>query len=80
MRLSDFWQLVSDEFGEAYGRVLVRDLALTAVAGRTGAEAIREGVNARDVWLALCLAMDVPKSRWHGLAQAEKARLGRHAD
>ncbi len=25
MRLSDFWQLVSDEFGEAYGRVLVRD-------------------------------------------------------
>ncbi len=80
MRLSDFWQLVSDEFGEAYGRVLVRDLALTQLAGHTGAQALGEGVNAREVWLALCQDMDVPKSRWHGLSAAEQKRKGRHAD
>ncbi|WP_111720773.1 DUF3046 domain-containing protein [Homoserinimonas sp. OAct 916] len=79
MRLSDFWQLVSDEFGEAYGRVLVRDLALTGLAGSTGAQALGAGVGARDVWLALCVAMDVPKNRWHGLTLAEKKRAG-HAD
>lgn len=80
MRLSDFWQLVTDEFGEAYGRVLVRDLSLTGLAGRTGAQALGAGVAAREVWLALCLAMEVPKGRWHGLSQAEKKRAGRHAD
>ena len=80
MRLSDFWQLVSDEFGEAYGRVLVRDLALTQLAGRTGAQALGEACSARDVWLALCLAMDVPKSRWHGLSATEQKEKARHTD
>ena len=48
---------MSDEFGEAYGRVL-RDttLVLGELDGRTGEQALADGVPAREVWLALCRA------------------------
>ena len=31
MRVSEFWTAVSDEFGEAYGRVLTSDLVLGSI-------------------------------------------------
>jgi hypothetical protein len=65
MRLSEFRQALKDEFGESYGRVLTRDLILTAF-GRTADQALAGGAPARDVWLALCAETDVPKSRWYG--------------
>ena len=65
MRLSEFRQALTDEFGDGYGRVLTRDLILTAF-GRTADQALAGGVPAREVWLALCAETDVPKSRWHG--------------
>lgn len=66
MRLSEFRQAVSDEFGDAYGRVLVHDLVLAALGGVTAEQALAAGRPARDVWLALCAEADVPKSRWYG--------------
>jgi hypothetical protein len=66
LRLSQFNQLLSDEFGDAYGQVLVRDLALTELGDQTGAQALANGEDPRIVWLALCQATGVPKSRWHG--------------
>lgn len=71
MRLSEFWLAVSDEFGEAYGRVVTRDLVLGEVGGRTAEQAIKAGVNVRQIWLALCKATDVPPNRWHGVGQRE---------
>ncbi|MFZ2963548.1 MAG: DUF3046 domain-containing protein [Rhodoglobus sp.] len=68
MRLSEFRTAVTDEFGE-YGRVIVRDLVLTAVGGHTAEEAIALGVPPRDIWLALCAAADVPLERRHGVGQ-----------
>lgn len=65
MRLSEFRQALKDEFGEAYGRVLTRDLILTAF-GRTADQALAVGAPARDVWLALCAETDVPESRRYG--------------
>ncbi|MBG6057457.1 hypothetical protein RCH16_000649 [Cryobacterium sp. MP_M5] len=65
MRLSEFRQALKDEFGESYGRVLTRDLILTAF-GSTADQALAGGAPARDVWLALCAETDVPKSRWYG--------------
>ncbi len=67
MRLSEFWLAVSDEFGAEYGRVLTSDLVLGEVGGRTAQEALRAGVNAREVWLALCSATDVPPERRYGV-------------
>ena len=66
MRLSEFRTALKEEFGDGYGRVLTRDLVLTPLGGRTADQALAAGVPARDVWLALCAAVDVPRSRWYG--------------
>jgi hypothetical protein len=71
MRLSEFWLAVSDEFGEAYGRVLATDLVLGEIGGQTAAQAIRAGVPARSIWVALCRATDIPPERWYGVGQRE---------
>jgi len=71
MRLSEFWRAVGDEFGDAYGRVLTHDLVLGSVGGRTAEQALKAGVPARAVWLALCEANDVPDSRRFGVGQRE---------
>lgn len=52
------------EFGDL-GRTLVRDVVLDDF-GLSAAEALDAGVAPRDVWVALCRAMDVPESRIHG--------------
>jgi hypothetical protein len=72
MRLSEFWRAVTDEFGADYGRALVRDIVLTELDDRTGEAAIAVGLPVREVWLALCRAMDVPASRWYGVGQLRK--------
>ena len=71
MRLSEFWQAVTDEFGGPYGRVLVSDLVLAELGDRTAADAIVTGLDAREVWLALCRASDVPRNRWYGVGLPE---------
>lgn len=74
MRLSEFRQLVDDEFGAAYARVLTSDLVLTELGGRTAEQALREGWEPREVWLSLCRANDVPEDRWHGVDPARRRR------
>ncbi len=66
MRLSSFWQLMADEFGAGYSKVLARDLVLGELDHRTATEALEAGVDPRAVWFALCRAQDVPESRWWG--------------
>ena len=66
MKLSEFQIAVDDEFGTGYGGVVVNDLALATLGGRTAREALADGAAPRDVWLALCEATDVPESRRHG--------------
>ncbi|KAB1661228.1 DUF3046 domain-containing protein [Pseudoclavibacter sp. CFCC 13796] len=76
MRNSQFWEFVENEFGSAYGQVLVDDLVLGACGDVTGRVALARGDEPREVWLALCAAADVPKSRWHGVdPKAAKNRM-----
>ena len=77
MRLSQFQQLMFDEFGEAYSRVLLADLVLTDLGDRTGDAAIAAGIDPRAVWQAICKASGVPKSRWHGF---DKKKASEHKD
>ncbi|PPF87654.1 DUF3046 domain-containing protein [Subtercola sp. Z020] len=67
MRVSEFRQAVLDEFGAGFGRVVTGDLILSEFGGRTAEQAIDAGEDAREVWLALCRAADVPPSRWYGV-------------
>ena len=66
MKLSEFQIAVDAEFGAGYGGVVVNDLVLAALGGRTASEALAAGVRPREVWLALCEATDVPEERRHG--------------
>ncbi|MEQ1736982.1 MAG: DUF3046 domain-containing protein [Rhodoglobus sp.] len=75
MRLSEFWLAVSDEFGADYGRVLTQDLVLGDIGGLTAQQGIDRGVSAREIWLALCVAMDVPQARRHGVGQREPKKI-----
>ncbi|MBA4247211.1 MAG: DUF3046 domain-containing protein [Microbacterium sp.] len=75
MTRSEFLRAIVDEFGEAYGRSLVRDLVLSPLGERTADEALAAGLAPREVWLALCAAMDVPRERWYGAGRPEPKRV-----
>ena len=67
MRLSKFWTLMNDEFGESYAGSLARDHVIGTLGHRTALQAIEEGESPRTVWLALCDDMDVPETRRLGV-------------
>lgn len=65
MREREFWELVDEVFGHGYGRSLVQDQHLDALAGLTAAQALSAGEQPRVVWNVLCDHMDVPDpQRW----------------
>ena len=51
-------------FGATYGASVLADHVLTGFDGRTGAQAIEDGADPRDVWRALCVDFDVPREQW----------------
>jgi len=51
-------------FGATYGASVLSDHVLIDFDGRTGAQAIEDGVDPRDVWRALCVDFDVPREQW----------------
>lgn len=63
MRLSQFWALMNEEFGQAYAGSLARDHVVHQLGDRTVEQALADGEPPRRVWLALCDDMDVPESR-----------------
>lgn len=71
MRLSEFRLAVTEEFGDAFGSALTRDLVLGELDDRTSEQAIEAGIPVRSVWLALCRACDVPEGRRHGVGLRE---------
>ncbi len=64
MRLTEFHELVTGEFGPVRGASMLVDHALNRLGGRTAAQAIEDGEDPREVWRALCADFDVPRDRW----------------
>jgi len=64
VRLTEFQELVTGQFGAVRASSMLVDHVLTALGGRTGAQAIEDGVDPRDVWRALCADFDVPRDQW----------------
>ncbi|MCH5642474.1 MULTISPECIES: DUF3046 domain-containing protein [unclassified Gordonia (in: high G+C Gram-positive bacteria)] len=64
MRLTEFTDLMTAEFGVPSADSILVDHVLTEFGGRTGAQAIDDGEDPRDVWVAICRDFDVPKQRW----------------
>ena len=69
-----FWQLMDDEFGAGYARSVASDQALSPLGGLTVDAAIASGREPREVWEAVCEAMDVPVERRWGREKPPHAR------
>ena len=72
MRLSQFHELMADEFGKPQSEVLIRDLALFELGDKTASVLLAQGEDPRQIWLAICRAQQVPKDRWSGLDKKAK--------
>lgn len=74
MTHSEFLVAVDEEFGALQARTIVRDLVLGALNHCTAGEALDRGVSPRDVWMAVCSAMEVPTERWYGVGVVHPPR------
>ena len=63
MRLTEFWRRMKAEFGEAYAESFARDYVIAELDGRTVQQALDEGESAKDVWRAVCVAMQLPAEK-----------------
>jgi len=63
MRLTVFWQRMSEHFGAGYADTFARDHVMADLGDRTVHEALDAGWDAKDVWRVVCTAMGVPQER-----------------
>ncbi|GAA2675114.1 Protein of unknown function (DUF3046) [Actinosynnema pretiosum] len=63
MRNTVFRKLMADEFGQVRSEVLASEHVLSALGGRTPDQALDVGLPAKEIWLAVCDAFDVPEHR-----------------
>ncbi|MEU9864948.1 DUF3046 domain-containing protein [Streptomyces sp. NPDC047971] len=63
MRLTIFWERMADHFGESYAESFARDHVMAELGGRTVREALDSGWEAKDVWRAVCSAVEVPADK-----------------
>jgi hypothetical protein len=59
VRLTDFWARMYERFGEAYAESLATDYRLPLL-GATIREALASGVEAKQVWRAVCAEFEMP--------------------
>lgn len=59
VRLTEFWGRMDERFGPSYSRSLAADYRLPAL-GATVDEALRAGVEAKEIWRAVCAEFDMP--------------------
>ena len=63
VRLTQFRELMTDEFGAARAAAVSRDHVFAELGGRTVEQALEAGIDVRKVWLAVCEVYDIPASR-----------------
>ena len=63
MRNTVFRKLMANEFGQVRGEMIARDHVMSGLGGRTADEALEAGFPAKEIWLAVCDAFDVPEQR-----------------
>ncbi|MBE7189271.1 DUF3046 domain-containing protein [Jatrophihabitans endophyticus] len=59
MRLTEFWRRMDVRFGAGYARSVAADYRLPLL-GTTIDDALARGVEAKDVWRAVCAEFEVP--------------------
>jgi Protein of unknown function (DUF3046) len=62
MRMTEFWRRMRAQFGETYADSFARDHVIAELGHRTIEEALHQGESAKDVWRAVCTALNLPAS------------------
>ncbi len=60
--MTEFWARMRGHFGPDYADSFASDFVITELANRTVNEALAQGEPAKDVWRAVCVALDLPPS------------------
>ncbi|HJE57294.1 MAG TPA: DUF3046 domain-containing protein [Nocardiopsis listeri] len=60
MRLTNFWNNMREQFGEAYAESLAKDYVIEGLGSRTIDQALADGVGVKEIWRAVCEAFDLP--------------------
>jgi hypothetical protein len=60
VRLTQFRELMAEEFGAARAAAVARDHVFADLGGRTVEQALEAGIDPRKVWLAVCETYEVP--------------------
>jgi hypothetical protein len=63
VRLTEFWALMREQFGDVYAESLAKDYVLSSLGERTVNKALADGEDAKVVWRAVCETFNVPESR-----------------
>jgi hypothetical protein len=61
VRLTEFWRRMNSRFGQAYASSVAADYRLPLL-GSTIQEALAAGVDAKEIWRAVCAEFEVPGS------------------
>ena len=62
MRLTEFWERMRAQFGEAYAESVAKGYVLSTLGGRTVNKALADGEDAKVVWRAVSETFNVPES------------------
>jgi hypothetical protein len=62
VRLTEFWGRMEQHLGAAYARSYAHDQVLPQLSGRTVDQALSDGVDAKLVWRAVVVALELPPS------------------
>ncbi|NUS73607.1 MAG: DUF3046 domain-containing protein [Corynebacteriales bacterium] len=63
MKLSEFWNRMRTQFGPVYAESVAVDQTLSQLGGRTVSAALNDGVEPKQVWLAVCEVYQIPENR-----------------
>jgi Protein of unknown function (DUF3046) len=62
VRLTEFWNRMTAQFGDAYAQSVAKDFVLDGLGGRTVERALADGVDAKVVWRAVADTFKVPEN------------------
>ncbi len=62
MRHTEFWARMNQQFGAAYADSFARDFVVAELGGRTVYQAIADGEDVKEIWRAVCNALNLPPS------------------
>lgn len=62
MRLTEFWDRMTAQFGAVYAQSVAKDFVLDNLGGRTVERALADGVDVKVVWRAVADTFKVPEN------------------